>query len=107
MQHESSAAGGAGRSSKKFVNRRNRGRGGGRFLLVRDRCRPVLLFGNRNEEARNKMIAAIVLLLLIVALFAVGFAAVKFLWILALVLLAVWLIGFVFRSGERAAWYRW
>jgi hypothetical protein len=53
------------------------------------------------------VLAAIIVLLLIAALFGIGFAAVKLLWIVAAVLLAVWLIGFVLRSGERAAWYRW
>lgn len=54
------------------------------------------------------MLAALIVLLAILALLAVGFAAtVKVLWIVALVVLAVWLIGFVMRSGERAAWYRW
>jgi hypothetical protein len=53
------------------------------------------------------MLAALVVLLLIAVLFGVGFAAVKLLWILAAVLLVVWLIGFALRSGERAAWYRW
>jgi hypothetical protein len=45
-------------------------------------------------------------LLLILILGGLGFF-VKLLWILALVLLAVWLIGFVMRSAEGARWYRW
>jgi preprotein translocase subunit Sss1 len=45
-------------------------------------------------------------LLLILILGALGFA-VKLLWIVALVLLAIWLIGFVVRSAEGARWYRW
>lgn len=50
----------------------------------------------------------IVLLVLLLALLfgGVGFA-VHALWIVAAVLLVVWLIGFVMRSGESARWYRW
>lgn len=49
--------------------------------------------------------------LLLVLLFGgLGFA-VKALWIVALVLLVAWLLGFVFRgtvaSGGRSRWYRW
>ena len=53
------------------------------------------------------MIMALLLLLVIVALFAVGAFAVHLLLIATAVILAIWLIGFVVRSGERAAWYRW
>lgn len=45
-------------------------------------------------------------LLLIIILGAVGFA-IKLFWIVALVLLAIWLIGFVVRGAEGARWYRW
>jgi hypothetical protein len=50
----------------------------------------------------------IVLLVLLLALIfgGVGFA-VHALWIVAAVLLVLWLIGFVVRSGESARWYRW
>ena len=44
-------------------------------------------------------------LLLIIILGALGFA-IKVLWIVALVLLTIWLIGFVVRGAE-ARWYRW
>ena len=43
--------------------------------------------------------------LLILLLFGLGFA-VKFLWIVALVALALWLIGFVAAGAERH-WYHW
>jgi hypothetical protein len=46
------------------------------------------------------------ILLLIIVLGALGFA-VKLLWFVALVMLAIWLIGFVVRSAEGARWYRW
>lgn len=55
------------------------------------------------------MIALIAVLLLAVILFGIGFA-VKVLWWVALAVLVVWLLGFVFRSAEgggRRRWYRW
>lgn len=50
----------------------------------------------------------IILLVLLLALIFGGLGfALHALWIVALVLLAVWLVGFVVRSGDRARWYRW
>jgi len=46
------------------------------------------------------------ILLLIILLGALGFAL-KLLWFVALIMLAIWLIGFVVRSAEGARWYRW
>jgi hypothetical protein len=51
------------------------------------------------------MLALLLVLLLALILFGVGFA-IKFLWILAVIVLAIWLIGFLARSGD-ARWYRW
>ena len=51
------------------------------------------------------MLALIAVLLLAALLFGVGFT-IHFLWILAVVVLVLWLIGFVARSAD-AAWYRW
>ncbi|WP_327064931.1 hydrophobic protein [Kitasatospora sp. NBC_01250] len=55
------------------------------------------------------MILLIVLLLALV-LGGLGFA-VHVLWWIALVVLVLWLLGFVFRSptssGSRGRWYRW
>jgi hypothetical protein len=51
------------------------------------------------------MLALIAVLLLAALLFGVGFAF-KFLWIIAAIVLVVWLIGFIARSAD-AAWYRW
>ncbi len=49
----------------------------------------------------------ILLVLLLAILFgAVGFA-VHVLWIAALVVLAIWLIGFAVRAGEGRRWYWW
>jgi hypothetical protein len=51
------------------------------------------------------MLALLLVLLLALILFGVGFA-IKFLWILAVIVLALWLIGF-FARGPEARWYRW
>jgi hypothetical protein len=48
----------------------------------------------------------LVVLLLILVLFGAGFA-VKALWIVAVILLVLWLIGFLARGAEGARWYRW
>jgi hypothetical protein len=55
------------------------------------------------------LIVAVLLLALI--LFGAGFA-VNVLWWIALIVLAVWLLGFLFRAAEnggrpRRRWYRW
>lgn len=57
------------------------------------------------------MAAILLVLLLALLLFGAGFAL-KALWIVAIVVLAVWLLGFVMRAtptggGRRARWYRW
>ena len=50
----------------------------------------------------------IVLLVLLLALIFGGLGfALHALWIIAAIVLVVWLIGFVVRSGESARWYRW
>ncbi|RFS81400.1 hypothetical protein BZB76_6298 [Actinomadura pelletieri DSM 43383] len=52
----------------------------------------------------------ILVLLLALVLLGAGFAL-KVLWILAVIVLALWLLGFVARgtgaSGRRGRWYRW
>jgi len=57
------------------------------------------------------MMVILLVLLLAVILAGLGFA-VHLLWWLALVVLAIWLVGFLFRAIESAArprrrWYRW
>ncbi|NUS16056.1 MAG: hydrophobic protein [Streptomyces sp.] len=55
------------------------------------------------------MAAVLLVLLLAVVLFGLGFA-VKVLWWIAAAVLVVWLLGFVFRAAEgggRRHWYRW
>jgi hypothetical protein len=51
------------------------------------------------------MFALILVLLLAILLFGIGFTA-HLLWIIAAIVLALWLIGFVARGAE-ARWYRW
>lgn len=53
------------------------------------------------------MAALLLVLLLILILFGLGFAAVKFLIWVAIILAIVWLIGFFMRGAEGARWYRW
>lgn len=48
----------------------------------------------------------LVVLLLALILGGAGFAL-HALWWIALIVLAVWLVGFLVRSGESARWYRW
>lgn len=57
------------------------------------------------------MLAILLVLLVVLALGGAGFAL-HALWIAAVVVLALWLLGFVVRSaegvgGHRARWYRW
>ncbi len=53
------------------------------------------------------MLALVLVLLLILALGGAGFVA-NWLWIIAGVVLVVWLLGFTFRTaGGSARWYRW
>ncbi|WP_371663632.1 hydrophobic protein [Streptomyces sp. NBC_00280] len=56
------------------------------------------------------MVPILLVLLLVLILFGAGFA-VKILWWIALIVLVVWLLGFLMRStsasGSRGRWYRW
>jgi hypothetical protein len=51
------------------------------------------------------MLALLLVLLLAILLFGIGFTA-HLLWIVALVVLVLWLLGFLVR-GPEARWYRW
>ena len=50
--------------------------------------------------------AVLLVLLLALILGGLGFA-VHVLWWIALIVLAIWLIGFFVRGAEGARWYRW
>ncbi|MER7807544.1 hydrophobic protein [Streptomyces sp900116325] len=56
------------------------------------------------------MVPLLLVLLLALLLFGAGFAL-KALWIVAVIVLAFWLLGFAMRSvgtsGHRGRWYRW
>ncbi|MGH9107222.1 MAG: hydrophobic protein [Acidimicrobiales bacterium] len=53
------------------------------------------------------MLALLLILLLALVLFGVGFTL-HFLWIAAAVIFLFWLAGFAFRSGSgRRRWYYW
>ncbi|GAA3882019.1 hypothetical protein GCM10023084_38700 [Streptomyces lacrimifluminis] len=56
------------------------------------------------------MVPILLVLLLALILFGAGFA-VEILWWIALIVLVVWLLGFLVRgtnaSGSRGRWYRW
>lgn len=56
------------------------------------------------------MVPLLLVLLLVLLLFGVGFA-VKALWWIALAVLVIWLVGFFARGtasgGSRYRWYRW
>ncbi|MEV6614392.1 hydrophobic protein [Streptomyces sp. NPDC051051] len=56
------------------------------------------------------MVPILLVLLLVLILFGVGFA-VKVLWWIAIAVLVLWLLGFLMRgttvSGGRGRWYRW
>jgi hypothetical protein len=50
--------------------------------------------------------AVLLVLLLALLLGGLGFAA-HLLWWIALIVLAIWLVGFFVRSAEGSRWYRW
>ena len=56
------------------------------------------------------MMLILAILLIAIILGALGFA-VHLLWWIALIVLAIWLLGFLFRTaegaGRRRRWYRW
>ncbi|MFD5567754.1 hydrophobic protein [Streptomyces cadmiisoli] len=56
------------------------------------------------------MVPILLVLLLALILFGAGFA-VELLWWIAVVVLVVWLLGFLLRGttagGSRGRWYRW
>jgi hypothetical protein len=50
----------------------------------------------------------LILLILILALLLGGLGfAIHTLWWIALIVLVVWLVGFLVRTGDGSRWYRW
>lgn len=81
------------------------------FRLIRFRRMHNSPRGGQTGRRRSiHMVPLILVLLLALLLFGAGFA-VKILWWVAIVVLVVWLLGFVSRStgssGSRGRWYRW
>lgn len=58
------------------------------------------------KGVQYNMLALLLVLLLAIILFGIGFT-VHLLWIVAAIVLALWLIGFFARGAEGARWYRW
>jgi hypothetical protein len=64
------------------------------------------------SEAKELVMALILIVLLLALLLGgLGFAA-HVLWYIAAIVLIVWILGFVFRAAEtggrpRGRWYRW
>jgi hypothetical protein len=62
-------------------------------------------------KKEGNQLMGIILLVLLLALILGGLGfAIHILWWIALVVLVIWLIGFVVRVGEggsRGRWYRW
>jgi hypothetical protein len=56
------------------------------------------------------MALIVLALLVVILLFGLGFSL-HILWWIAIVALAIWLLGFLFRAGgtvgSRRRWYRW
>lgn len=62
---------------------------------------------NWRERKEQNMLIILAVLLLAVILFGLGFAL-HLLWWIALILLVLWLLGFVLRGpGRSRRWYRW
>jgi hypothetical protein len=53
------------------------------------------------------MFPVLLVLLIVIALFIIGFAVVKLLIWVAIILTIVWLIGFLARRADGPRWYRW
>jgi hypothetical protein len=65
----------------------------------------------RFVKKEGNQLMGIILLVLLLALILGGLGfAIHILWWIALIVLVIWLIGFVVRMGEggsRGRWYRW
>ena len=76
-------------------------RGGRLFSSTAVRESPLF-----NDEG-DLVALVLVILLLILILGGIGIAVAKLLLWIALILLALWIIGFFVRGAEGARWYRW
>jgi hypothetical protein len=62
--------------------------------------------GNEKEKETRTMGLVVLVLLLALLFGGLGFAAHAF-WLIAGVLLVLWILGFLVRGAEGARWYRW
>jgi hypothetical protein len=70
---------------------------------------PAPVLGGHTERRNQLMALILVVLLLALLLGGLGFA-IHILWWIALIVLVIWLLGFLVRMGEgssRGRWYRW
>ena len=78
------------------------------------------MFNRRRAGSNSRVViskrehaVALILIVLLIALILGGLGfAVHILWWIALIVLALWLVGFLFRAAEsgglsRRRWYRW
>jgi hypothetical protein len=61
----------------------------------------------QSKQGDTELPAILLVLLVVLLLFVIGFWVVKFLIWVAIVLAIIWLIGFFVRGIEGARWYRW
>jgi hypothetical protein len=62
--------------------------------------------GGAEEKGSLSMGLILLVLLLALLFFGLGFAA-HLLWIAAVIFFIAWIAGFAFRRGEGSRWYRW
>jgi hypothetical protein len=62
---------------------------------------------HHSDQGANPVAPLLAVLLLILILGILGFAVVKVLLWIAVILLIVWLVGFFMRGAGGARWYRW
>jgi hypothetical protein len=66
---------------------------------------------HRLNHQREELLVALILLVLLLALILGGLGfAIHILWWIALIVLVIWVLGFLVRVGEgssRGRWYRW
>jgi hypothetical protein len=76
---------------------------------LKDRLRGQPLAGAFHESEREEEMVLLLAFLLVLLFFGLGFAL-HFLWIVAVVLLVLWVVGFALGRGESAGnhrFYRW
>ncbi len=62
------------------------------------------------KEVIREMLAALIVLVLLLLIFGGGgllSASLQILWIILLIGLVLWALGFIFRGTSGGRWYRW